>query len=309
MKELWVEKYRPNNVDDYVFRDEQQKRQVKEWLSSGAIPHLLFSGVQGAGKTTLAKLLLNELQVNPFDIKLINASSNNGVDYIRDSVENFLSAMPFGEFKYILLDEADYLSPNAQAALRGVMEKYSTYARFLLTCNYPQKIIPAIHSRCQGFRIENLDRTEYTARVAQILLTESVEFDLDTLDLYVAATYPDMRKCINSCQQNVQSGKLLSPNDDNAAHSDYQLEMVAMFKEGMFKEARQLICKQVAPEEYEDLFRFMYQNLVYWANGDGNKEDLCIVTIRNGLVKHVSCADPEINVAATLCELEAIAKS
>ena len=310
MKELWTERYRPNTVDGYVFRDEAQKEQVQEWISSGAIPHLLFSGVQGAGKTTLAKLLLNELDAHEFDIKMINASSNNGVDYIRDSVENFATVMPYGDFKYIILDEADYLSPNAQAALRGTMEKYSNSMRFILTCNYPNKIIPAIHSRCQGFHIQNLDKNEYTARMAEILLTEEVEFDLEVLDTFVKTTYPDMRKCINLCQQNVKAGKLMPPSaDDGAAESDYQLMMVALFKEKRYKEAREIICKQVSPDEYEDLFRFMYQNLEFWADGNENKEDECILIIRNGLVKHVSCADPEINISATLIELEQVATS
>lgn len=828
MRDLWVEKYRPDTTQGYVFRDQAQKDQVQEWIDSGAIPHLLFSGVQGAGKTTLAKLLINELGTHDFDVKMINASSNNGVDYIRDSVEAFATVMPYGDFKYIILDEADYLSPSAQAALRGVMEKYSSSLRFILTCatgdtkvitpeglrrideiaegdnvksfdgflankfvkksiaqeiitiktehghsinvtpehkfftlsgertaknltvgqslplyieqlygnehdaetidyeacfstddfaswlisngvstnadiewvkenskfvfnkahrkifdylidtettsfnlvtvadhmglsratvrnflskiteyisnrefvcqsefvytidllrlkedyqlfvsyisdnnidtshllryaknyltvenivasirfiklnsdlllrlgritgfiegdghlsttlhlaannadtlrkvhgdistivdvklniskngidskglcsyynskplkmlleyigvtvgnktqqqrvlpdlckhklffkgflqglydadgksisvlkdnisvspvlltqsisndlqisyfdeiahyakmhfgieftssikpsysstfigtdnemhlyagdtdniakflgaignyydkrnntdifgylkykqshigthpmafdcwktryfghgiindnitevtrvskevevydccfenvhwyitnglmshncNYPQKIIPAIHSRCQGFHIANLDKTEYTARVAEILITESVDFELEVLDIYVKTTYPDMRKCINLCQQNVKGGKLMSPNvEDGASESDYQLMMVALFKEKKFKEARDLICKQVSADEYEDLFRFMYTNLEFWAEGDENKEDQCILVIRNGLVKHISCADAEINTAATLIELEMIA--
>jgi DNA polymerase III delta prime subunit len=308
MRDLWVEKYRPNTTQGYVFRDQAQKDQVQEWIDSGAIPHLLFSGVQGAGKTTLAKLLINELDTHDFDVKMINASSNNGVDYIRDSVEAFATVMPYGDFKYIILDEADYLSPNAQAALRGVMEKYSNSLRFILTCNYPQKIIPAIHSRCQGFHIANLDKTEYTARIAEILITEAVDFELEVLDIYVKTTYPDMRKCINLCQQNVKGGKLMSPNiDDGASESDYQLMMVALFKEKKFKEARDLICKQVSADEYEDMFRFMYKNLEFWADGDENKEDQCILVIRNGLVKAISCADAEINLSATMIELEIIA--
>lgn len=310
MRDLWVEKYRPSTIQGYVFRDQAQKEQVQEWISSGAIPHLLFSGVQGAGKTTLAKLLLNEIGAHEFDVKMINASSNNGVDYIRESVENFATVMPYGDFKYIILDEADYLSPNAQAALRGVMEKYSNSLRFILTCNYPNKVIPAIHSRCQGFHIQNLDKNEYTARMAEILLTEKVEFELEVLDTFVKTTYPDMRKCINLCQQNVKDGKLQPPSaDDGAAESDYQLMMVALFKEKRYKEAREIICKQMSPDEYEDLFRFMYQNLEFWADGNENKEDEAILIIRNGLVKHVSCADPEINIAATLCELEIVAAS
>jgi replication factor C small subunit len=187
---------------------------------------------------------------------------------------------------------------------------YVTNGLMSHNCNYPNKVIPAIHSRCQGFHIANLDKTEYTARMAEILITEGVEFDLETLDTFVKTTYPDMRKCINLCQQNVKNSSLQAPSaDDGATESDYQLMMVALFKEKRYKEARDLVCKQVAPEEYEDLFRFMYKNLEFWAEGDENKEDQCILVIRNGLVKHVSCADAEINACATMIELEMIAGS
>jgi DNA polymerase III delta prime subunit len=146
---------------------------------------LLFSGAAGIGKTTLAKILFNELDVNDLDVLEINASRTNSVDDVRDKIINFVQMIPFGDFKVVLLDEADYLSPNAQAALRGVMEEYHTTARFILTCNYPNRIIPALHSRCQGFHIERVDITEFTARVATILVEENIEFDLDTLDNYV----------------------------------------------------------------------------------------------------------------------------
>ena len=200
MKELWVEKYRPKDVDGYVFRDEHQKRQVQQWIKDGTIPHLLFSGNAGIGKTTLAKILLAQLEVNDLDILEINASRTNSVEDVRDKVVNFVQMIPFGGFKVVLLDEADYLSPNAQAALRGVMEEYHTTSRFILTCNYPNRIIPALHSRCQGFHIERIDQTEFTARVAEILIAEEITPDLDVLDTYVKATYPDLRKCINMVQ-------------------------------------------------------------------------------------------------------------
>jgi len=306
MKELWVEKYRPSSISEYVFRDEAQKKQVQSWVDTGAIPHLLFSGIQGSGKTTLGKVLLAELNVNKGDVLWINASSDNGVDFIRDTIVNFTSSMPWGEYKVVFLDEADYLSPNAQAALRGTMERFSNTARFILTCNYPHKVIPAIHSRCQGFHIEKLDINEFTARIAQILLEEGVVFDLDTVDSYVSAAYPDMRKCINLCQQNSQTGTLSVPQAGEGTESDYKLSMIALFKERKYKEGRELICAQIGQEEYEDMFRFMYTNLQYWADTT-DKENECILAIRNGLVKHVSCADPEINLSATLIELELIA--
>jgi len=307
MKQMWTEQYRPKSVSEYVFRDERQKKQVKSWIESGAIPHLLFTGSPGSGKTTLAKVLLNELGVDWGDVLEMNGSTENGVDEVRNRITNFATTMGFGQFRYVLLDEADYISPNGQAALRGVMEKFSNSCRFILTANYAHKIIPAIHSRCQGFVIEKLDRSEFTARVATVLITENVEFELETLDMYVASTYPDMRKCINLCQMNSQNGSLEKPGEGETSEADYKLEMIALFRSKKYKEARKLICSQVGAEEYEDMFRFMYQNLDLWADTE-DKENEAIVTIRNGLVKHVSCADPEINLSATLCELEMLAR-
>jgi replication factor C small subunit len=305
MKQLWVEQYRPHNIDGYVFRDDAQREQVKTWIAEGTIPHLLFSGAAGIGKTTLAKILIKTLGIDQYDVLEINASRENNVDTVRDRITNFVSTMPFGDFKIVLLDEADYLSPNAQAALRGVMEQYSSTARFILTCNYPHKIIPALHSRCQGFHIEKVDHTEFTARAATVLVTEGMEFDLETLDNYVKATYPDLRKCLNLLQMNSAGGKLKSSQDTGGATADYKLAMVELFKSGKIREARQLLCSQARPEEMEEIFRWCYDNLELWSKTpDG--QDEAILIIRRGLVNHTMCADAEINLSATLVELSQI---
>ncbi len=302
MKELWTEKYRPRTVADYVFRDEAQKKQVQGWVKSGAIPHLLFSGAPGVGKTTLAKILINELEIDQYDVLEINASRENSVDTIRDKITTFVSTMPFGNFKVVLLDEADYISPNGQAALRGVMETYHASARFILTCNYPNRIIPALHSRCQGFHIERVDIVEFTARMATVLVSENVDFELDTLDTYVKATYPDLRKCLNMCQMNVSDGHLTKPNGDEGGSQDYKLQVVDLFKAGKIKEARNMLTSSVRPEDMEELYRWMYDNLELWGDTD-EKKDKAILTIRTGLVNHSFVADPEINLSATLVEL------
>ena len=303
MKELWTEKYRPSSIGTYVFRDEGQRQQVSGWVQEGALPHLLFSGAPGTGKTTLAKVLLNELEVNDMDILEINASNENNVDTIRNKITNFSSTMPFGDLKYVLLDEADYITPNGQAALRGVMETYHTSCRFLLTCNYPQRIIPALHSRCQGFHIEKLDIQEFTARLATICIDENVQIDLETLDTYVQASYPDLRKSINLVQQNVVEGVLQAPQVGDSGTSDWMLDVVTLFKQGEYKKARELIVSQARPEEYEEVYKFMYRNLDLWGNNE-LQQDQAIVIIRDGIVKSVSCADPEINLSATLIELQ-----
>jgi len=299
MKELWVEKYRPKTIDGYVFRDEHQKKQVQQWIKERTIPHLLFSGNAGIGKTTLAKILFNELEINDLDILEINASRTNSVDDVRDKIINFVQMIPFGEFKVVLLDEADYLSPNAQAALRGVMEEYHTTSRFILTCNYPNRIIPALHSRCQGFHIERIDQTEFTARVAKICIDEGVTPDLDTLDTFVKATYPDLRKCINMVQMNSVDGALQKPQEGDTGEADYKLEMVELFKAGKINQARKLVCSQVRPDEVEDIFKWLYDNVTLF----GEKEDDAILIIKQGLVDHTLVADPEINLAATMIRL------
>ena len=301
MKELWVEKYRPSTVDGYVFRDDAQKQQVNQWIKDGTIPHLLFSGNAGIGKTTLAKILLNQLEVNDLDVLEINASRTNSVEDVRDKIVNFVQMIPFGEFKVVLLDEADYLSPNAQAALRGVMEEYHTTARFILTCNYPNRIIPALHSRCQGFHIERIDQTEFTARVAEIVLTEGVTPDLDILDTYVKATYPDLRKCINMVQMNCVDGALVPPAKADAGDADYKIEMVELFKAGKIGQARKLVCSQARPEEIEDIYKWLYDNIDLF--GDEEKQESAILIVKQGLVDHTLVSDPEINLAATLIRL------
>lgn len=305
--ELWVEKFRPKTVDGYVFVDDAQREQVETWIKEGTIPHLMLSGSAGTGKTTLAKLLINELGIDEYDVMYANGSKEaRKVEWV-DKLIGFCQTMPFGKFKVVLIDEADYMNPNSvQPALRNLMEDYSQTVRFILTCNFPNKIIAPLHSRCQGFHITKTDHTEFTARVATVLVTEGVEFDLDTLDTYVKATYPDLRKCLNLVQPNSVSGTLAPPSASDKSTRDWKLDCVDLFKHGKIREARTLLCQSSSPEEAEEVFRWMYDNLELFGDTP-ERQDQAIVIIRNGLVNNNAVADVEINLSATLIELANIA--
>ena len=303
MKELWVEKYRPSTMADYVFTDATLKQQVETWVREKSIPHLLLSGSPGTGKTTLAKMLIAELDIDEYDVMFSNGSKEGRKIEWVDKLINFCQTMPFGRFKIVLIDEADFLNPNSvQPALRSLMEDYSETVRFIMTCNYPNKILPALHSRCQGFHIDKTDQTEFTARAATVLVSENVEFDLDTLDSYVKATYPDLRKCLQLLQANSTTGGLIKPGENDAGVKDWKLDSVAMFKAGKTREARTLICSQATVEDMDGMFRWMYDNLELWSQ-DPEKQDQAITIIRNGLASVPLVADQEINVSATLVEL------
>jgi DNA polymerase III delta prime subunit len=301
IKKLWVEKYRPNTLNGYVFKDDSMKKTIERWITEQDIPHILLSGGPGTGKTTLAKILITELGISDTDVLTINASRENSVEDIRTRITSFCQSIPWGNFKIVLLDEADYLSYNAQGALRGVMEQYASVVRFILTCNYRNKIIPAVHSRCQSFHIKSLDTTEFTVRIAEILTGENIEFDLDLLDIYVRACYPDLRKTINTVQLNIRNNKL-TKSDNEETSTDYKIKILEMFKTGKLVDARKFACANLPADEYENFYKFLYQNLEFITK-DTAKQDEAILVIRDGLYKHSLIADPEINLSATMIQL------
>lgn len=192
---------------------------------------------------------------------------------------------------------------SVQPALRNLMEDYSESVRFILTCNYPNKIMPALHSRCQGFHIDKTDTVEFTTRVATVLVQESIDFDLDTLDTFVKATYPDLRKCLNLLQSNSTTGTLTQPKENDQSMKDWRLDAVSLFKAGEFNEARKIICNQASAENMEGMFKWMYNNLALWSNTPEG-QDKAIIIIRKGIINSNLVADPEINVSATLAELK-----
>lgn len=304
LSSLWVEKYRPKTIDGYIWQNEKQKSQIKAYLDSGEIPHLLLAGVQGSGKTTLSKIIVNELNIDPSDVLTINASDENSVDTIREKIRNFAEGYAFGKFRVVQLEEMDYLTPNAQAVLRQVMEEYSDTCRFIGTCNYSNRIIPAIQSRFAVFNYKAPDQVQAMEYAATILVQEGVTFNDDDFFKFVHVAYPDIRKLVNLLQQHTVDGKLQPPSDD-AQGDDYKFKLLDFLIAGNFTDARKVVCSSVTREGYDDVYRFLYENIdnIPKFKEDSSKYEAGIVVIANYLHKHALVADPEINAAACFIEL------
>lgn len=304
--QLWVDKYIPASIEQYVWRDSAMRRKFEEYLAEGAMPHVLFSGRAGLGKTSLAKLMLKLLGVPSGDILIIKASNLRRVEELQEKIMGFVQTYPMIEningIKYILLDEADSLSHLSQKFLRSEMESYSSTARFIFTCNYPQKIEPAILSRCQQFHFEALDMENFIIRVASILDDETVTYDIDHLVEYIDEAYPDLRKCIGLVQKNTIAGTLEQKPKADSRSTDWLFDAVGLFKSNRHGDARKMIIAQASVDEYPDIFRWMYNNLELWGATQDQQDDALII-IRDGLYKSSFVGDAEINLSATFAQL------
>ena len=300
---LWVEKYRPNNLDTYI-GNEHLKDKVSAYLESGDLPHLLLYGKAGTGKTTLAKILVNNIEC---DYLYINASDENNVETVRTKVKNFASTMGFKDYKIIILDECDYVTPNAQAALRNLMETFSKHCRFILTCNFVERIIDPIQSRCQSFQIIPPSKKEVAKHTHDILLKENVMSDMNDLKVLIDSGYPDIRRVINAAQRNVVKGKL-KLDTTSIIQNDYKLKLLKILKtqdkKNGFKEIRQLLLDNKITD-FADLFRLLYDEVDEWGKGYVAE---CILIIARYELSDGQVPDKEINAMAMLIELLGVIK-
>ncbi len=305
---LWVEKYRPDLLESYI-GNEHLKSKIKLYLESGDLPHLLLYGRAGTGKTTLAKLLVNNIDC---DHLYINASDENSVDTVRNKVRNFASTIGFKDMKVIILDECDYITPNAQAALRNLMETFSKHTRFILTCNYVERIIDPIQSRCQPFQIVPPSRKEVAVHLTNILNGENVTFEMDDVATLVNGGYPDIRRVINFAQRQVVDSKL-SIDQDNLVAVDlnvnvFSSQIVNVLKTQSKKDAFVTIRKMLADNQisdFADLFRLLYDEVDDYGKGHIAE---CILTIAKYQLSDAQVVDKEINAMAMLIELLGVIK-
>ena len=295
---LWVEKYRPSTLDSYI-GNKHLRSKVKLYIESGDLPHLLLYGRAGTGKTTLAKLLVNNIDC---DYLYINASDENSVEVVRDKVKNFASTLGFQDMKVIILDECDYITPNAQAALRNLMETFSKHCRFILTCNFVERIIDPIQSRCQSFQIIPPDRKEVAVHLGNILTKESVDFDINDIVTIVNGGYPDIRRVINASQRQVVDSKLVI-DEAMSVQNDYKLEVLEILKtqdkKNSFKNIRQLLADSKVTD-FSDLFRLLFDTVDDW--GRGNVAE-CILILSQYQQSDAVVVDKEINAMAMFVEI------
>ena len=299
LNSLWVEKYRPQNLDTYIGND-FIKDKVKNYLESGDVPHLLLHGQAGTGKTTLAKLIVNNIDC---DFLYVNASDENSVDAVRDKIKNFASTAGFKPFKIIILDEADFLTPNAQAALRNIMETFSKHCRFILTCNFVERIIDPIQSRCQTFQVIPPDRKQVAQHLCSVLDQESVLYKLEDVAILVNAGYPDIRRVINAGQRQSISGQLVIDKQSEVLN-DYKVKLLDILKSNKdkktsFTEIRQLLADSKV-KDYSDAFRLLYDNLDDFAGGN---KAVSILTLAEGQFQDAQVVDKEINFMAMIIKL------
>jgi replication factor C small subunit len=293
---VWAEKYRPKSLADFIGK-EAVRKQIQGFIDQKDMPHVLFYGPAGTGKTSLGKILVKSL---PCDYLYINASDERGIDTIRDKIVGFAATVSFNPLRIIFLDEADYLPALSQAALRNVMETYSVHSRFILTCNHVERIVPALVSRCGGgILIEPPQKDVVAEKILDILQKETVDFTFEQLAFVVNNYYPDIRKIINFIQQSVVDGKLVIA-DEKTVESDYKEKLLELLKtpkkSGVFNEIRQLVA-DASFSNYDEIYKYLFDNTSVFAKG---KEAAVILDLADAVYQSSLVFEKEITFVASM---------
>jgi len=291
------EKYRPDTLEGYICKDEV-KVKFKEFIDNQDIPHLLFAGKPGAGKTTLAKILVNNIDC---DFLYINATDERSIDIMRDKVGAFAAAGSFKPLKIVILDEATHILQASQVILLNMMETYSLTTRFILTGNYAERLIEPLRSRCQEFDLSPPSKKIVAQHISVILDKENIEYEVQDLVTIVNKFYPDFRKIINNCQKYTVDGTLTLDNSVNES-DDYQVKVLDELKKPSVKSfnlIRQIIANSDV-EDFESLYKFLYDKLNEYAKGN---EGYIIWILEEGAYRGHFVLDKEINIMSTISRI------
>ena len=291
------EKYRPDTLEGYICKDEY-KAKFQEFINQQDIPHLLFAGKPGAGKTTIAKILVKNIDC---DYLYVNATDERSMDVMRDKVGAFAAAGSFKPLKIVILDEATHILQASQVILLNMMETYSLTTRFILTGNYPERLIEPLRSRCQEFDLSPPSKKVVAEHIDNILTTEGIEHSIEDVVTIIKKFYPDFRKIINNCQKyTVDNVLTLDKSIDST--DDYKEKVVAELKtpsSKSFNNIRQIIANTDL-DDFGDLYRFLYDQLGEYAKGN---EGMVIIILEEYLYHSTFRLDKEINLAACISKI------
>lgn len=311
---LWTEKYRPQTINDYVFKNSSFKQKMVEWIRTGEIQHIGLFGPAGTGKTSALQVLLNGLaendHIDPTEVEYFNMS-DEGMDAVRERILPTAGMVCNGKYRVFVLEEMEQMSQKSQGSLKRVMEDFADNARFILTSNAMHRILPPIRSRIQTVMLDTHNQEEFMTHILNILIKENVDLtetkSIEMVDRIVRSTWPDFRKALNALQGTIVDGKIIQLEDSIDTSADYKTAIIDAAKSGSINAMRHLIVKNIPEDEIDEFFSFLFRNVSMFTP-DAMLQNHLILIIRDGMVKSTMCADPELNLSAVLIEMDNVVK-
>lgn len=306
MQDLLYKRYRPKTLDEYIFTNENVKTKALEWIENKIFPNILFYGPSGTGKSSLAKLLVDLCDIDQADVLEVHASGSDRKADVIEKIEKHCMRSPlYSKYNVIILDEADRMSDLVYDSLKNLTEEFTYATRFIMTCNNVNRIPSTLQSRFKSYAVETMDKQGYATRLATILSSEGIKYDAESVLYYINSYYPDMRKALMEIESNSINNVLTVPDEEVTFMSDWMKDAIAHFSLGNIRDGREIICKHIQNDDYDDFYRMMYENLEWF--GDTNEQkDKAVLIIKEALVDDTRIADREINISACLTKLNLI---
>ena len=306
MQDLLYKRYRPSKVEDYVFTNDNVRLQSLDWIEKQIFPNILFHGPSGTGKSSLARLLIEQCGIHEQDVLEVRASGSDRGAGVIEKIEKHCMRSPLhSRYNVILLEEADRMSDLVYDSLKTLTEEFTYITRFIMTCNNVNRIPATLQSRFKSYTVGAMDKEGYMTRLVNILASEGVQLDSESLMYYINGYYPDMRKALMEIESNIINNVLTVPEEEVNYISDWMKDAIGHFSLGNIREGREIVSKHIQNEDFETFYRLLYENLDWF--GDTNEQkDKAIIIIKEALVDDTRIGDREINISSCLTKLNLI---